>query len=337
MTNFRRADLHVHSSASFDVPNLKALHPLSLFEMAMGNSDPARRMDYFALTDHDTMAGYQTLMRELDVEDRRLVIPAVEHTLKDPGIGFTIHVNLYWIHPEQYAELQRRVTNLDELIDFCDEAGILYQYNHPTWWERRELKHGLVDFRKIPGIASRFPVLELNAGRTARQNLITRMIAAEQRKGLTSSTDTHTGDVGRAHTLAAGDTAGEFMSAVWSGESEMSLHVITYDGLLDEAHSLIDQIMNPQGGSLAGRKASQKGQGVFEGMGAKLVGSRLVRDHERVNRSIRSVLRQASKPIMKLIMGNERRLENTLALSGLAPYAFGEPAPIPIPVRISNR
>lgn len=337
MSNLRRADLHVHSSASFDVPDLKVLHPVALFEKAVRHPDPERRMDYFALTDHDTMAGYMTLMRELGPEDRRLVIPAVEHTLRDPGIGFTIHVNLFRIHPEQYAELQRRVTSLDELIDFCDEAGILYQYNHPTWWERRELKRGQVDFRKVPLIAERFPVLELNAGRTARQNLITRMIAAEQRKGLTSSTDTHTGDVGRAHTLAAGETADEFMSAVWRGESEMSLHVITYDGLLEEAHAMIDQIMSPQSGSLAGRKASKKGQGVFEGLGAKLVASRLVRDHERVNRSLRSVLRQASKPIMKFVMGYERRLEDRLAVSGLAPYAFGEPAPVPIPVRISNR
>ena len=31
---FRKADLHVHSSFSFDVPDLAALHPRALFEAA---------------------------------------------------------------------------------------------------------------------------------------------------------------------------------------------------------------------------------------------------------------------------------------------------------------
>ncbi len=333
MKHLRRADLHVHSSASFDVPDLPSLRPRALFEKALGHPEASRRMDFFTLTDHDTMAGYEALVRELGEGDRRLVIPAVEHTLRDPDIGFSIHVNLYGLDPDGYADLQRNVRTLDELIETCERDGILYQYNHPTWWERRELRREQVDFRKLPEIAARFPVLELNAGRTAQQNLITRRMAEDLGKALTSSTDTHTGDVGRAHTLAAGETAEEFLGAAWRGESEMALHAITYSGLLDEAHALIDEILQQEAGVLAVRDAKKGGQGWFERIGAQVAASRLVRENDAVRASLRSVLRQVSKPVMKIIMGHERRLENILAASELAVYSvLPEPAPVAIPI-----
>ena len=94
MKTLRKADLHLHSNVSHDVPDLESLSPRALFEMALGNPDPSRRMDYFTLTDHDTMDGYRRLIRELPEADRRLVIPGVEHTLRDPDLALGDRVNL---------------------------------------------------------------------------------------------------------------------------------------------------------------------------------------------------------------------------------------------------
>ncbi len=316
-----RADLHVHSSASFDVPDLRSLRPRALFEKALDNADPARRMDFFTLTDHDTMAGYASLVRDLPEADRALVIPAVEHSLLDPAVGFTIHVNLYGLHPDQYAEIRRRVVTLDDLLAYCRTAGIRAQYNHPTWWERRELRQGLVDFEKVPAIAERFEVLELNAGRTAQQNRITGSIAEDKGKFLTASTDTHTGDVGRAHTLAPGATAADFLAAVWRGETRHCLHSITYDGLVDEAHAFIEAYLGHVERKPAVRHTAKRGQALAEAAGARLVASPFVRNHPAVLDSVRHLLRGVSRPIMRVVMGYERRLEERLAASALSPYA----------------
>ena len=318
---FSKADLHVHSSFSFDVPDLAALHPRALFEAALGHPDPERRLDWFALTDHDTMAGWEALVRELPEADRALVIPAVEHTLLDPSIGFTIHTNLYGLDPDTYARLRAAVRTLDELCLFCQEHGILYQYNHPTWWERVELRRGQVDFARVPEIAARFPVLELNAARTPAQNLITAGLAAERGLPLTASSDTHTGAVGRGWTAAPGRTAAEFLGAVWRGEGSTHLDHLSHEALVDEAHGLIDEFMDR--GHIhgpAGREASSPAQAWLEHMALLLVRSRWVQQTPAARESLRALLKHASVPILKAVMGHEHRLDRRLADSELRTY-----------------
>jgi hypothetical protein len=315
----KKADLHVHSSHSFDVPDLDALRPRTLFEAALGHADPARRMDWFALTDHDTMSGWEELVASLGEADRRLVVPGVEHTLQDPSIGFTLHVNLYRLDPDLYARLRRETETLDDLVGFCAAHGILYQYNHPTWWERRELRTGAVDFSRVIEIARRFPVLELNAARTTDQNLITAGLAAELGKPLTASSDTHTGGVGRGWTAAPGETVDEFLDAVWRGEGDTHLEALTYTGLVDEAHGLIDELILRGDDARFGREASSTVQTYIEGLGGRILQSAFLRNPAARN-SMRTLLRGVTRPIMHVIMENERRLERRLAASDLQNY-----------------
>ncbi len=318
---FRKADLHVHSSFSFDVPDLAALHPRALFEAALGHPDPERRLDWFTLTDHDTMAGWAALVRELPEADRALVIPAVEHTLGDPDLGFTIHVNLYGLDPDTYTRLRAVVRTLDELCAFCDEHGIRYQYNHPTWWERAELRRGLVDFARVPEIAARFTVLELNAARTPAQNLITAGLAAEHGLYLTASSDTHTGAVGRGWTAAPGDTADEFLGAIWRGEGATHLDHLSHAALVGEAHGLIDEFLDHgRTHGPAGRETSGAAQAWLEHMTLLLVRSRWVQQTPAARESLRALLKHASVPILKVVMDHERRLDRRLADSELRTY-----------------
>ncbi|MBU0743575.1 hypothetical protein KKG45_10440 [bacterium] len=316
----RKADLHVHSSYSFDVPLLPALHPRALFETALGHRDADRRMDYFVLTDHDTMDGYEALMRRLSESDRALVIPGVEHTLYDPSLGFTIHVNLYGLDPDLYARLRMSVTTLDDLLAFAREHALRCQYNHPTWWERAELRRGDVDFSRVPEIAARFDMLELNAARTPLQNLITAGLAAELNLPITASSDTHTGVVGRACTEAVADTKAEFLRAVWAGEGATHLTTLSQESLVDEAHGLIDSYLDRTSGAVRAREIRSQSQAWLESAASRVVSSHWVRNNPAARESLRTLLKQASRPIMRCVMLYEERLDRRLEGSSLRGY-----------------
>jgi len=318
-TAWTRADLHLHSSYSFDVPDLPALRPRALFEKALGEAG----MDWFVLTDHDTLAGWEALTAELGPEDRRRVIAGVEHTLFDSGLGFTLHVNIYGLDPDRYADLNRRVGGIDDLLAYCREHDLRCQYNHPTWWERRELRRGGVDFAKVPATASRFEVLELNAARTEAQNMITASIARELGLPLTAGSDSHTGEVGRAWTEAPAADPDAFLAAVWRGDARTHLSNLSYRGLVREAHALIDEIVDSGHGLVGSRTASSAGQTWLETAAARVVQARLVRRHPAMRESLRSLLKQVSRPIMGLVMELERRLEDRLAASALGVYMDG--------------
>ncbi len=316
----RKTDLHVHSSCSFDVPPMKALHPRALFEAALNHPDERMRMDYFALTDHDTMDGYETLMRELPEADRALVIPGVEHTLYDPTIGFTIHVNVYGLDPDMYALLKARVRTLDDMLGFVKHHGLRCQYNHPTWWERDEMRRGEVDFSLVPSIAARFDMLELNAARTPLQNLITAGLAEELRLPLTASSDTHTGAVGRAYTEALADTPAEFLASVWNGEGRTHLTTLSQASLVDEAHGMIDELLDGANDALKVREIRSQAQARLEAAATRVIRSRWVRGNATARESLRLLLKQASRPIMRWVMLYEERLDRRLADSELRSY-----------------
>ncbi len=277
-------------------------------------------MDWFVLTDHDTLAGYEELVRELPEADRRLVIPAVEHTLRDPRAGFTIHANIYGIDPDTYAELRRTVRTAGELVAFCEERSLRCQYNHPTWWDRRELRRGRVDFARVPELADLFPVLELNAARTPAQNLVAVSLAEAKELPLTAGSDSHTGDVGRAWTAAPGDDWSSFLAAAWRGESETHLESLSYASLLHEASAVIDQFLDQEGEIGGGRSPHHQGQAWLEALATRVVTSAWVRRSPRRRETLRRLLKRASRPIMRGILGHERRLEARIAASSLQVY-----------------
>ena len=326
-TIWTRADLHLHSSYSFDVPDLPALRPRALFEKALGHPDEERRLDWFTLTDHDTLAGWESLVAQLSETDRALVIPAVEHTLFDASLGFTLHVNIYGLDPDRYDDLRRRVGSLDELLAYGREYGLKCQYNHPTWWDRRELRRDQVDFARVPEVASRFDMLELNAARTPAQNLITTSMARQHGLPLTAGSDSHTGEVGRGWNSAKADTATSFLDAVWRGEGGTGLVSLSYLSLLEEAHALIDELVDHGGEFVLGsRRASSRSQGWLETAASKVVQARRVRENPRMRESLRTMMKHVSRPIMGIVMELERRLEGKLADSALSHY-MTDPAP----------
>lgn len=309
----RRADLHLHSNVSCDVPVVASLSPRSLFEKAFGNPDPQKRMDYFALTDHDTMDGYRMLVRELTETDRRLVIPAVEHTLRDPRVGFSIHVNLYLIDPDTYQDLSREVVTIDDLLGFCRERDILTQYNHPTWFEHAEVRHHQIDFGVVGRIAQQFPVLELNGGRLHRQNEITKQLAKCLGKTLTAGSDSHSGDVGSSYSIASGETAEAFLRNIWTGQGAVHTVDMTRVAMLQVVHDLIDAILDddrcrqPAASMLPGHRRR------LEDLALRLFNASFLRRPGVGRRMLRVLLKQISVPVVAAWLGQENRVARKMA------------------------
>jgi len=312
MKLLRRADLHLHSNVSYDVPDVAVLAPRALFEKALDPQRGGRRMDYFTLTDHDTMAGWEQLVRQLPESTRSYVIPGVEHTLRDPGIGFTIHVNLFMLDPDQYAEIRRTVVTLDELFEFCLPRGIYMQYNHPTWFEVAEWQSGQVEFGKVRQIASGFQVIELNAGRPGRLNAATVSLAGKLGKALTSNSDSHSGDVGLSHNCAPGDSAREFLDNIWAGHGTLCTSDMTYDGMLTVVHDMIDNVLNERGERIVADSVLQSQHRAIALLVRHLVNSRRLR-RGPTREVVRLVLKQISRPVVSRWLDREHELARRLA------------------------
>ena len=319
-----KADLHVHSSESHDVPEFPRYAPRALFEYALGHPRLARRMDFFALTDHDTMSGYEKLMRELSEADRALVIPGVEHAILDPKIGFSIHVNLYELHPDQYARIREQVRTLEELAEFCRAENIRTLYNHPTWWEQAEIRAGQVDLAKVHDAINYFDVLELNAGRTHLMNEITESIAKANGKHLIANSDTHTGEVGRAHTVAPGETASAFLTSLWSGNATPCAVHMTSQSILGMVHAAIDELFAQKRGIHIKPSAMDSGHPHIERLARRLLASPRVMGHRPLRVPLKLFMRQIARLGVWRFLEHERALEQNLKSSDL--FNFGEPA-----------
>lgn len=323
MKRIYRADLHLHSNVSYDVPEVASLSPRALFEKALDPRRGGRRLDYFTLTDHDTMAGWEQLVRRLPEGERAFVIPAVEHTLCDPGIGFTIHVNLFMLDPDQYAQIRREVVTLDELFDFCLPRGIFMQYNHPTWFEHTEWRTGQLEFGKVCRIAAGFRVIELNAGRPGRLNAATVSLAGSLGKVLTSNSDSHSGDVGLSSNCAPGDCARDFLDNLWAGRGTVATSDMTYDGMLAVVHEMIDNVLNERGERVIADSVLTGQHRAVKHLVRHLINSRRLR-RGPTREIVRLVLKQISRPVVSRWLDREHELARRLA----ADTALGAHVPL---------
>jgi predicted metal-dependent phosphoesterase TrpH len=313
-TTRRKADLHVHSNVSYDVPDLPFLAPRALFERALGE----RGMDYFTLTDHDTMAGYSQLVAQLPEADRRLVIPGVEHTLLDPHIGFSIHVNLYQLDPDTYARLRGEVVTLEDLLWFCEEEGILAQYNHPTWFEPAELHRRQVDLAKVALIAECFEVLELNAGRPARLNETTATLARVLGKTLTANSDSHSGDIGLAYNLALGESTAAFLHSIWAGRGERVTADMTFQGMLGVVHHFIDRVLDDRDGVVLVKSMVPIQNPLVRTVVLRLLNSRWLREVTIAREGSRHLLKQVGRAMVHSWLAEAQALESAIGESSLA-------------------
>jgi len=230
---WKAADLHVHTLCSPDVISARSLHPEALYHRAR-----ERGMDFVTFTDHDTMRAYDLLNGGLDG-----LVRGVEMRIKDMDlVGHTLHVNVYDLSSEQFLELKEisELGDLSRFINYLAKNNLPYIYNHPFWFEHKE-KPNLAAISKLVRL---FPVLEYNMHRAQRKNEITMELAKRYRKGLSASTDSHSGDVGLVYTLSHGDSFREFFENICKGSSYIVVKDLTKLDIMQEMSRWIELIFS---------------------------------------------------------------------------------------------
>ncbi len=174
-------------------------------------------------------------------------------------------------------------------------------YDHPIWWEPHEVRAGVVDTTKVPRIADRFDVIELNAGRSIGMNLVAAGIA-------------------RACTLAAGDDWPTFLDNVWRGESRQRVASLTRASVQSMADAMIDAVLDADESVQLGRKVTRVQSQLLENAVSAVLQSKFVRDFTPARASLRAVLRRVSSRVIGRWMEYEKGLEHHVMSGELGSY-----------------
>ena len=231
---WQAADLHVHTLHSYDVIPTRQVDPLRLYL-------EARRlgMTYVAFTDHDTMAAYDEIGWT-----REGLVPAVEVKILDPvNVGHTVHINVYTLNRRQFREIRDiagKARDIVALTGYLRAEGLPFIFNHPFWHEPDEKPN----LQAVIDIAPLFPVLEYNMGRIRRINAQALRLADALSKGIVAATDTHVGEIGRAFTIARGESFQAFFARIAARESHLCPADLTLPRLKKEASFRIHQLFD---------------------------------------------------------------------------------------------
>lgn len=229
---WKRADLHAHTTCSFDVLPVRDLHPESLYDKALNLG-----MDYVTFTDHDTVEACELLGW-----DREKFVPGVEMSVYDPEFaGHVLHINVFELDRENFFELREIAEiehNLKSFIKYLKRHKLPFVYNHPFWFEF----HREPNPSAVPRLARLFPVLEYNMNEPKQKNGLTIALAEKFGKGIAATTDSHSGKLGKVYTLAKGDSFKDFFRNVEKGKNYIVPEDLTRELLIDEMNTWIDLI-----------------------------------------------------------------------------------------------
>ncbi|MDW7731197.1 MAG: PHP domain-containing protein [Methanolobus sp.] len=231
---WHRADLHVHTCCSYDVPPARSMHPENL--LTKGKS---RGLDFITFTDHDTVKAYDLLGW-----NRTDLTTGVELSINDPeNVGHTIHVNAFGFDKQQYREfdlLARKERNIYSVIDYFKSHDLPYMYNHPFWFQHGDRPNILA----VPEIAKDFPVIEYNMQDLKQKNLFSMILAQRYGKGMAVTTDSHTGSIGKVYTIAKGEDFNEYFSNIRNGRSYMVMDEPIWKHLSRETSAWIELVFS---------------------------------------------------------------------------------------------
>jgi len=231
---WKKMDLHVHSSCSYDVPPAQTMHPEVLFEKAR-----TKGLDFVTFTDHDTVKAYDLLGW-----DREGLIPGVEISIKDSeNIGHTLHVNVFELDSEEFEELEtiaNQEHDFKSFVRYLRTHNLPYIYNHPFWFAIGDRPN----LRAVPELIKQFPVVEYNMQDLTEKNLITAALARKYGKGLAATTDSHTGGMGAVYTLAKGDSFREYFDNIQNGRSYMVVEGGSWRHLTKELNAWVELVFS---------------------------------------------------------------------------------------------
>jgi predicted metal-dependent phosphoesterase TrpH len=244
-------------------------------------------MRYITFTDHDSVDAYEQFGW-----DREGLVPGVEVKVRDyENIGHTVHVNVFAFDRRQFIQIDdiaRQTGNLELFVSYLQEEGLPFSYNHPFWFEFGETPN----LQVIPTLFELFPVVEYNMQRVRRKNHLTMKLAEKHRKGVISTTDSHTGQIGTAYTLARGGTFLEYFDNIRKGEFFLVARDLTVEVMTDQMVCWLESLLTANG-ELAGKNIATGFNRLDEGLRAYMEGR--IDPHSAGIRFLRSAVFLASK------------------------------------------
>jgi predicted metal-dependent phosphoesterase TrpH len=279
---WHKADLHVHTCCSYDVLSAESMHPEKLLQKGR-----ARGLDYITFTDHDTVKAHDIMGWE-----RENLIPGVELSVTDTlNVGHTVHINVFGFEREQYSEFQamaNQENDIYSLIDYFKSNDLPYIYNHPFWFPRGDIPN----VPAIPELVRNFPVIEYNMQSLDQKNLLTMELAQKYGKGIAVTTDSHTGSIGKAYTIAKGDTFRDYFSNITKGRSCMVIDQPVLKHITGELDSWIELAFS-MGKDIREEVGFTTGMRPFDRL-LRFLGSDLLERNPRINNGTRSLLHHIS-------------------------------------------
>jgi glycosyltransferase involved in cell wall biosynthesis/predicted metal-dependent phosphoesterase TrpH len=208
-----RADMHVHSTAS-ELSKLGIQRSLRLPECATPPEEvyelaKRRGMDFVTITDHDTIAGVETLA---DLPDTFI---SEELTVWFKGEAQAVHVLCYGITSDDHDWLQAHNDDVEACAEYLHEHGITAALAHPFYAVEAPLT--AVHRRRL---AELFPIWETRNGSRAKELNLPAFVYIETHGGTAiGGSDDHAGiDIGRTFTeTPRAATPEEFLAHIRAG------------------------------------------------------------------------------------------------------------------------
>lgn len=182
--------------------------PIQLFNIAMKN-----KMDYFALTDHDTIDGCLDLIDNHPKTKKKLIF-GEEVSTKFPEENFALHLGVFGLNEKLHDEITEIKGDVYELVKFLKEKKLLFALNHMGnnyWGQGRKI----ITPKIISKCLNLFDIFEArNANEPFYLNTVNTILYLLYNKGMIAGSDTHEGRVGATHTAAIAEDKNDFLQQI---------------------------------------------------------------------------------------------------------------------------
>ena len=329
MSESRRADLHVHTCFSGwrSLPLIDAQDCYVTPDDAYARARQ-RGMDFVCISDHNSIDGAVELLgRRPDLEPRVIVAEEVEARFPD-GPEW-VHLNVFDVDHAIHADMEDLRSDCRELIDYLGRRGLFFVLNHPL-----QSFHTVASARRrLEELLPVVPGIEVcnSTSPVAHRSVLTALLGVMSgpRPVMVGGSDAHTlSRIGVVHTIAPGQTKGDFLRNVRNGRGTVGGTAPGLATLIRDVYEIIGRYYLQLHGRSPRTRGSRRfrnvlGSGIL--LPAVVLGVPAVLTslhHAHQSRIARSLVRQIAWP-------RRQGGVSTAAARAPEPATLGVPAAIP--------
>lgn len=203
------------------------------------NISKQNKMDFFCLTDHDTIDGWKNLI-DKHPELKSKIITGVELTSKIPGKKLYLHVNIYGLNERQFKQLEKLSENVEKVVKYCKKNKLVCSLNHWGYSSLQNIgvngKDSEIKSSDLKYLWNLFDFIEArNGGDYKENNDIVEFKAKKDGKIMLAGSDSHVGKVGITWTeIPNAKTKKEFINGMLKGKTKIHGEHVTEKRLKEE-------------------------------------------------------------------------------------------------------